>query len=78
MLADLETLDLDRFPTARPLAASAIVLARQLDQAPNAAVARELRLILADLARVTAAQANDGLNELLQELSHPVDLGGAS
>ena len=70
--ADLATYDLTRFPTARSLAATALVLARQLDAEPNAAVARELRLALADLAKVTVAQQGDALEEFLAELSKPV------
>jgi len=75
--ADVAHYDLDRFPTARPLAAAALVLARRLDADPNAAVARELRLALDALARATAAQANDELETLLAELNSPIDLGGA-
>jgi hypothetical protein len=72
VVADLEQFQLDRFPTARPLAATAIVLARQLDTDPNAATARELRLALDALARVCAEQANDALEVLLAELNAPV------
>ncbi len=77
VIADLATYDLERFPTARSLAATALVLARQLDVESNAAAARELRLILADLARVTAAQANDDLAAFLVEVSTP-PISGAS
>jgi hypothetical protein len=70
--ADLKQYDLERFPTARSLAATALVLARQLDAEPNAAVARELRLALADLAKVTVAQQGDDLEAFLAELSAPV------
>lgn len=69
--ADLSKYDLDRYPTARSLAATALVLARQLDAEPNAAVARELRLALDALARVTVAQQSDGLDALIAELSRP-------
>lgn len=69
--ADLSKYDLDRFPTAGSLAATALVLARQLDAEPNAAVARELRLALDALARVTVAQQSDGLDALIAELSRP-------
>ena len=71
VLADIEHYELERFPTARSLAASAQVLARRLDAEPNAAVARELRLILDALARVTAEQADDGMRALLEQLSTP-------
>lgn len=70
--ADLERYDLERFPTAGPLAASARVLARRLDQDPTAAVARELRLILDALARVTIGQQADAVAEFIEGLSLPV------
>jgi hypothetical protein len=72
--ADLKQYDLERFPTARSLAATALVLARQLDAEPNAAVARELRLALADLARVTVAQQGDALEEFLADLRSPITI----
>ncbi len=70
--ADLEQYDLERFPTARSLAATVLVLARQLDAEPNAAVARELRLALADLARVTVSQQGDALDQFLADLRSPI------
>jgi hypothetical protein len=73
VLADLDAFQLDRFPTARPLAATAIVLARQLDTDPNAATARELRLALDALARVCAEQAHDALDALMAQLNEPVE-----
>ncbi len=72
--ADLKQYDLERFPTARSLGATALVLARQLDAEPNAAVARELRLVLADLARVTVAQQDDALEAFLADLSAPITI----
>jgi len=71
VIADLEHYQLERFPTARPLAASARVLARQMDTNPTAAVARELRLILAALAEVTADQQNDDMAAFLAEIAAP-------
>jgi hypothetical protein len=71
VIADLKQYDLERFPTARSLGATALVLARQLDADPSAAVARELRLVLADLARVTIAQQGDAMEAFLAELSRP-------
>jgi len=74
--ADLKDYDLNRFPTARSLAATALVLARQLDAEPNAAVARELRLALADLAKVASAQQGDAMEAFLAELSRPPSFNG--
>jgi len=74
--ADLAKYDLQRFATAQSLAATALVLARTLDAEPNAAVARELRLVLADLARVTVAQQGDAMEAFLAELSRPPSLNG--
>ena len=76
--ADLTKYDLERFPTAQSLAATALVLARQLDVEPNAAVARELRLVRDALARVTVAQQSDGLDAFLAEISRPPSFGETS
>jgi len=72
VIDDLRQYDLARFPTARPLAASARALAKALDTDPTAAVARELRLILEALARVCAAQTGDQLEGFLADLRKPV------
>ena len=68
VLADLADFDLEQAPTARTLAASALALARALDEEPNAAAARELRLTMSTLVNVASAVGGDAFDAFIAEL----------